>query len=281
MIQNNVTVFIILILVALAGTIALVIYLFTRLRTLESESEMLARDTEGHNIVELVNNSMLQVESMGREVDALVEKNDWMVKRLAGAVRNIGMVRFDAFRGLGGRMSFAVALLDDRGNGVVISSIYGRSESRIYTKPVVERGSKYELSPEEREAIRLATLNKELGALPEESLDKEYQDRMENLRLFHDKEIGDYIREETYGAEKRSQAPRVRDQASGERIAAGAPRAREPRAVFDRAEPNGAVSEKPQRRAPRRAPAKRQQRPRPRRPEMPDDEPRDRDSGGS
>lgn len=281
MIQNNVTVFVILILAALVGTIALVVYLFTRLRALESESEMLIRDTEGHNIVELVNNSMLQVESMGREVDALVEKNDWMVKRLAGAVRNVGMVRFDAFRGLGGRMSFSVALLDDRGNGVVISSIYGRSESRIYTKPVIERGSKYELSPEEREAIRLATLNKELGALPEESVDREYQDRMENLRLFHDKEISDYVRDETYTNERRAQSPRAREQASGERIATGAPRARESRVASEKGEPNGAVIERPQRKAPRRAPVRRQQRPRPRRPEGQAEETRDRDSEGS
>lgn len=86
-------------------------------------------------------------------------------------------------------MSFAVALLDDRGNGLIFSSIYGRSESRTYAKSIVERGSKYELSPEEREAIRLAMQSKEKGALPVEARDVGHEEKIANLRLFHDKEM--------------------------------------------------------------------------------------------
>ncbi|MBT9172450.1 MAG: hypothetical protein DDT21_00833 [Syntrophomonadaceae bacterium] len=72
------------------------------------------------------------------------------------AVRGVGVVRFNAFKDTGSDLSFAVALLDAGENGVVLSSIYGREESRTYAKPVKAGRSPYQLSGEEQEAIRRA-----------------------------------------------------------------------------------------------------------------------------
>lgn len=72
------------------------------------------------------------------------------------AIQHVGLVRFDAFDDMGGKLSFAAALLDGEGNGFVLSSINGRAETRIYAKPV-ERGlSQITLSDEEMESIRRA-----------------------------------------------------------------------------------------------------------------------------
>jgi hypothetical protein len=73
------------------------------------------------------------------------------------AVRGVGVVRFNAFQDTGSDLSFAVACLDAHKNGVVISSIYGREESRTYAKPVEGGRSAYPLSTEEIEAINKAT----------------------------------------------------------------------------------------------------------------------------
>ena len=168
--------------------LAVIIYLFMRTRRVELECELLLRGTEGTNFVEIVNVNIDQVQGLLQEMEALSERYAAVLRRVAGAVQHVGVVRFDAFRDLGGLLSFAVALLDDRGNGLCFSSIYGRSESRTYAKPVIERSSSYELSPEEREAIRLAMQSKEMGALPVEAKDREHEERMANLRLFHDRE---------------------------------------------------------------------------------------------
>jgi len=72
------------------------------------------------------------------------------------ALRHVGVVRYDAFGDMGGRLSFSAALFDDEGNGLVISSINGRSETRTYAKPLVDLRSDHALSPEEEDAIRLA-----------------------------------------------------------------------------------------------------------------------------
>lgn len=72
------------------------------------------------------------------------------------SVQHVGLVRFDAFEDMGGHLSFAAALLDAEGSGLVLTSINGRQETRIYAKSVERGASRYHLSEEEREAIRRA-----------------------------------------------------------------------------------------------------------------------------
>jgi uncharacterized protein DUF4446 len=57
---------------------------------------------------------------------------------------------------VGGRLSFSCALLDDRGSGVVMTSINGRQDTRVYAKPIAEGRSSYNLSSEEEDAIQKA-----------------------------------------------------------------------------------------------------------------------------
>jgi hypothetical protein len=83
------------------------------------------------------------------EVQALrVEAND--------ALRHLAVVRYDAFGDMGGRLSWSLALLDDGGNGVVLTSIHGRSEARTYAKTVSAWSCEQATSPEEDEAVSLA-----------------------------------------------------------------------------------------------------------------------------
>jgi hypothetical protein len=73
--------------------------------------------------------------------------------RDARALTRVAVVRYDAFGDLAGALSFSAALLDDAGNGLVLSSINGRSETRTYAKGVTAGQSDAPLSPEEQEAI--------------------------------------------------------------------------------------------------------------------------------
>jgi hypothetical protein len=72
------------------------------------------------------------------------------------ALRHVAVVRYDAFGDMGGRLSFSAALLDDQGDGLVLSSINGRSETRTYAKALVGGQSEHTLSPEEQDAIAAA-----------------------------------------------------------------------------------------------------------------------------
>jgi hypothetical protein len=74
----------------------------------------------------------------------------------AGALRNVALVRYDAFTEMSGRMSFSLALLDDSGAGVAISAISGNSDTRVYAKGIAAGKGEHELSPEERQAVTAA-----------------------------------------------------------------------------------------------------------------------------
>ena len=71
----------------------------------------------------------------------------------AQAMRHVAVVRYDAFTDTGGQLSWSLALLDDSGSGVVLTSIQGRNESRTYAKNVADWSSETQLSPEEDDAI--------------------------------------------------------------------------------------------------------------------------------
>lgn len=75
---------------------------------------------------------------------------------LAQALRHVAVVRYDAFGDMGGRMSFSAAVVDDTGDGMVISSIHARGESRTYAKGIVGGDSEIVLTPEERQALDAA-----------------------------------------------------------------------------------------------------------------------------
>lgn len=74
----------------------------------------------------------------------------------AGRLGRVHLVRYDAFEDVGGRLSFSCAMLDDHGDGVVVTSINGRRDTRVYAKPVTAGRSPYSLSTEEEEAIAKA-----------------------------------------------------------------------------------------------------------------------------
>ncbi len=74
------------------------------------------------------------------------------------ALRDIAIVRYDALNEMSGQLSFSLALLNATGDGVVLSSINGRAETRTYAKPVVGGKGGQELSPEEAQAVHTARL---------------------------------------------------------------------------------------------------------------------------
>ena len=104
-----------------------------------------------------------RVRSLGDRVAVLVDRSpvgdgDLAALRadLGQALRHVAVVRYDAFGDMGGRLSFSAAIIDDTGDGVVLSSIHGRGESRTYAKGVVGGDADATLTPEERQALAAA-----------------------------------------------------------------------------------------------------------------------------
>jgi hypothetical protein len=110
----------------------------------------------GEDILEAVSRQVEQVGALRVDIQHLAAELQALAEAFRGALQRFAVYRYDAFEDMGGQLSFSAAILNDYGDGLVISCINGRSEARTYAKPVARATSAFNLSPEEQEAIRLA-----------------------------------------------------------------------------------------------------------------------------
>jgi len=144
-------------LVVIAG-LALASLLFAlvalrRLAQARRELVVLRGDAGEQDILAAVGSAAADVDALRRRVDSLAAGHEEQVALGRFAVQRFALVRYDAFPDMGGRLSYSVALLDEHGDGFVLTSINGRTESRTYAKPIKNLTSQHNLSEEEQAAI--------------------------------------------------------------------------------------------------------------------------------
>lgn len=96
------------------------------------------------------------IDELSRRLDALNKLQHELEAITHRAIQKVGVVRYNPFADTGGDQSFAIALLDSQGNGIVVSSLHSRTDTRVFAKPVQAGRSRYQLSDEEQDAIRKA-----------------------------------------------------------------------------------------------------------------------------
>lgn len=97
-----------------------------------------------------------RVEDVRSRLEELDQRHADLQRASQTSLQHIGLVRFNPFEDTGSDQSFAIALLDDRRDGLVISSLHGRNNTRVFAKPVEGGSSSHTLSDEETQAIRIA-----------------------------------------------------------------------------------------------------------------------------
>ena len=116
----------------------------------------LTGDATDASLAESLDRHLDRVEAVDRRLTALDAEYRSLEARGRGSLQHLGIVRFNPFADTGSDQSFAIALLNDRHNGVVISSLHARSGTRVFAKPVEAGQASYALSDEEAEALRIA-----------------------------------------------------------------------------------------------------------------------------
>ncbi len=81
---------------------------------------------------------------------------DDLEHKISGCVSRSSVVRYDAYKEMGGQQSSSLAFLDEKGTGLVLSSILHREQARVYVKELIDGRSDIELSPEESAAVKQA-----------------------------------------------------------------------------------------------------------------------------
>lgn len=127
-----------------------------RLRRIQSRYREILRGPTGAPLEELLRDYTTEVARSRGRVEELVRQGQETQRALRRSLQGVGVVRFNPFSDTGGDQSFAIALLDPQGDGVVFTGLHGRAEGRVYAKPVLRGGSSYPLSEEEKRAIAKA-----------------------------------------------------------------------------------------------------------------------------
>lgn len=142
----------VLALLALAG----VVLLWTHQRRLQRLYRRLMTGTSGANLESILNDYLTRVQQTAAQVEAVDRLAHRLEKAAYFSLQHLGVVRFNPFSDTGGDQSFAIALVDGHGNGVVLSSLHARDVTRVYAKPLQKWESTYSLTDEEKQAIALA-----------------------------------------------------------------------------------------------------------------------------
>jgi hypothetical protein len=152
---NQSSIFIWMTLLQMAAIIVLGYYVFS-IKRLRNTYNQLAVGVEGKNLesvlLQLLDKVKLTEDGLNQVMKAVEEYK----KNGEFHLQRWSLLRYKAFSNTGGDQSFSLALLDSKGNGVVLSSIYGREESRVYAKSIQEGRSTYPMSAEEEETLRQA-----------------------------------------------------------------------------------------------------------------------------
>lgn len=128
-----------------------------RARRLEAQLVALTRGDDGENLADVLEAHLDKVYAVARRQDELDGRAAALEERARHTLQGISLVRFNNFDDTGGNQSFALALADPQANGVVLSSLHARNQTRLYGKAVARGVAEGALSAEESEALRAAT----------------------------------------------------------------------------------------------------------------------------
>ena len=134
----------------------LVINLYYNLNYMKKRYKKMMTGVDGANIERMMIGCIDSIKAINNENEKLWAETKEIKDLLQRAVTRMAIVRFRAFEDMGGDLSYAVAMLDSNNNGVIMSSIFAREDSRSYAKPIVNGQSTYALTKEEEEALQQA-----------------------------------------------------------------------------------------------------------------------------
>ena len=110
----------------------------------------------GNNLEEMLQKYINRVEEVSGENKEILNYCDRLDKEISLSIKKIGIIRYNAFKDTGSDLSFALALLNDNNDGVLLNGIYSREMSNIYAKQVTQGKANVKISDEEKQALEIA-----------------------------------------------------------------------------------------------------------------------------
>jgi hypothetical protein len=135
------------------GILVLVAY------SLHQRIKKLTTGTNGKNLEDAIYQLMEDHTIFQNRVETIEQTTGRLDAEMKGSIRGVATIRYNAFTDVGGKQSFATAIVSEDGSGAIISSVYARDRVNVYAKPILDFKSEYELSKEETQALKEASKN--------------------------------------------------------------------------------------------------------------------------
>lgn len=131
-------------------------YLTFRVNKLSNYQGVILGNLKDPDMVKAISGYIQKSQILESAITSLGQQLDRTDLKVSDCYQKVGYIKYDAFGDVGGELSSSMALLTDNGNGFVVTSINGRSESRVYVKLIENMRSSTPLSDEENKAITYA-----------------------------------------------------------------------------------------------------------------------------
>ncbi len=135
------------------------LYTLKRNANLQKKWKVLLKGNNKNNLEKMLQEQVLTIEYISDQLVTLNKNYTHLHKKANGSLQKIGFVRFNAFENIGGDQSFALAMINNDNNGILISSIVGRNDCRVYSKLIENGKTPRNTLPEEELAIKTAIQN--------------------------------------------------------------------------------------------------------------------------
>lgn len=130
------------------------ILMLMRVRALSRRLHRLTAGATGASLERVLMDHLARVEEVDTRQRQVEQRVSALEGRIPLCVQHVGLVRYDAFEDVGGQQSFSLAMLDAQQNGIILTSVYSRSDVRVYAKAVRQGQPSHPLSEEELQALR-------------------------------------------------------------------------------------------------------------------------------
>ena len=164
---NQDQILLIAVLVMAVLTVALLsitIILLVKIGTLTKKYNVFMKGSSGHTLESTILTRFKEIDILKEESKYTSEKLNIACETLITAYQKIGIVKYDAFKEMGGKLSFSLCLLDDENNGFILTSMHTREGCYTYVKEIIKGESFVVLAAEERRALEEAKTRRSLYA---------------------------------------------------------------------------------------------------------------------
>ena len=147
---------IIILLVITVILLVLLIFLLVRYNQLNVSYQMFMKGKKAESLEEEIGALFNDISSLKTSTEKNRKDIKKIIENLSECYQRVGIVKYDAFKEMGGKLSFSVALLNDNETGFIINSIHSSEGCYVYTKEIVNGECAISLGDEEKKALTLA-----------------------------------------------------------------------------------------------------------------------------